>query len=115
MANEMTDKLVVLVTCRSAKEAERIARALVQARLAACGNILRIPLRSIYRWKGKVESAKEFLLLIKTSRRRFSELQTAIKRLHSYEVPEIIALPIAAGAEGYLSWLAESIAPRTKG
>ena len=111
----MTDKLVVLVTCRSAKEAERIARALVEARLAACGNILQSPVRSIYRWKGKVESAKEFLLLIKTSRRRFSELQTAIKRLHSYEVPEIIALPIAAGAEAYLSWLAESIAPRTKG
>jgi periplasmic divalent cation tolerance protein len=111
----MTDKLVVLVACRSAKEAERIARALVQARLAACGNILQSPVRSIYRWKGKVESAKEFLLLIKTSRRRFPELQNSIKRLHSYEVPEIIALPIAAGSQGYLSWLTESIASRKKG
>jgi periplasmic divalent cation tolerance protein len=111
----MTDKLVVLVTCRSAKEAERIARALVQARLAACGNILQSPVRSIYRWKEKIESAREFLLLIKTSRRRFSELKAAIKRLHSYEVPEIIALPIATGSQGYLSWLAQSIAPRKKG
>jgi len=105
----MTDKLVVLVTCRSAKEAETIARNLVESRLAACGNILRSPVRSIYRWKEKIESAKEFLLVIKTSRRRFAALQAAIKRLHSYEVPEIIALPIITGSPGYLSWLAESI------
>jgi periplasmic divalent cation tolerance protein len=110
----MTDKLVVLVTCRSAKEAERIARRLVQARLAACGNIVRSPVRSIYRWKDKIESAREFLLVIKTSRRRFAELQAAIKHLHSYEVPEIIALPIAAGSQGYLSWLADSVALRKK-
>jgi periplasmic divalent cation tolerance protein len=110
----MTEKLVVLVTCRSAKEAERIARSLVEERLAACGNILRSPVRSIYRWKEKIESATEVLLIIKTSRRRFREVQAAIKRLHSYEVPEIIALPIAAGSEGYLSWLAESVAPQKK-
>jgi len=110
----MTDKLVVLVTCRSAKEAERIARSLVAARLAACGNILRSPVRSIYRWKEKIESAREVLLVIKTSRRRFPALQAAIKRLHSYEVPEIIALPIAAGSRAYLSWLAESLAPKKK-
>jgi len=110
----MTDKLVVLVTCRSAKEGERIARRLVQARLAACGNIVRSPVRSIYRWKAKIESAREFLLVIKTSRRRFAELQVAINHLHSYEVPEIIALPIAAGSQGYLSWLAESVALRKK-
>jgi periplasmic divalent cation tolerance protein len=110
----MTDKLVVLVTCRSTKEAERIARALVETRLAACGNILRGPVRSIYRWKGKIESAREVLLVIKTSRRRFPALQAAIKRLHGYEVPEIIALPIAVGSETYLSWLAESVAPRKK-
>jgi periplasmic divalent cation tolerance protein len=114
VAAKMTDKLVVLVTCRSAKEGERIAHALVQARLAACGNILQSPIRSIYRWKEKIESAREFLLVIKTSRRRFPDLQTVIKRLHSYEVPEIIALPIAAGYQGYLSWLAESIAQRKK-
>ena len=111
----MTDKLVVLVTCRSAREAERIASRLVQTRLAACGNIVRSPVRSVYRWKDKIESAREVLLVIKTSRRRFAELQAAIKHLHSYEVPEIIALPIAAGSQGYLSWLAESLAPRKKG
>jgi periplasmic divalent cation tolerance protein len=111
----MTDKLVVLVTCPSAKEAERIARRLVQVRLAACGNIVRSPVRSVYRWKDKIESGREVLLVIKTSRRRFAELQAAIKHLHSYEVPEIIALPIAAGSQGYLSWLAESLAPRKKG
>ena len=110
----MTDKLVVLVTCRSAKEADRIARSLVETRLAACGNILRSPVLSIYRWKEKIESSREVLLVIKTSRRRFSALQAAIKRLHSYEVPEIIALPIAAGSRAYLSWLAESLAPKKK-
>src|SRR5271169_4538324 len=109
----MSDKIVVLVTCASEKEAERIARAVVEARLAACGNVLRAPVRSIYRWKGKVESAKEFLLIIKSSRRRFAQLQKAIRRLHSYEVPEIIALPIAAGSRDYLAWLAESVAART--
>jgi len=110
----MTDKLVVLVTCRSAKEAERIARALVDARLAACGNILRTPTRSVYRWKNKVESAREVLLLLKTSRGRFTKLQAEIKQLHSYEVPEIIAIPVAAGSPGYLAWLSESVAPRKK-
>ena len=110
----MTDKLVVLVTCSSAREAERIARALVDARLAACGNILQTPVRSVYRWKNKVESAREFLLLLKTSRRRFSKLQAAIKRLHSYEVPEIIAIPVAAGSPAYLAWLSDSVAPRKK-
>lgn len=110
----MTDHMVVLVTCRTAKEAERIARALVEARLAACGSILQSPVRSVYRWKDKVESAKEFLLLIKTSRRRFARLQTAIKKLHSYEVPEIIALPVAAGSPAYLAWVTESVSGRGK-
>lgn len=108
------DKLVVLVTCNSIGEANRITRALVESRLAACGNILQSPVRSIYRWKEKVESAKEFLLVIKTSRARFRRLQEEIQRLHSYEVPEIIALPISAGSRGYLSWLGESVAPLKK-
>lgn len=104
----MTDKIVVLVTCGSAKEARRIARALVEKRLAACGNILEAPVRSIYRWKGMVETAKEYLLLIKTSRKRFAALQAEVKRLHSYDVPEIIALPIASGSPEYLKWISES-------
>lgn len=105
----MTDKIVVLVTCGSAKEARRIARALVEGRLAACGNVLETPVRSIYRWKGKVESAKEYLLVIKTSRRRFAALRDAVKRLHSYDVPEIIALPIAEGSPDYLKWIADCV------
>jgi periplasmic divalent cation tolerance protein len=102
----MTDKIVVLVTCGSAREARRIARAVVENRLAACGNTLEAPVRSIYRWKGKVESAREYLLIIKTSRRRFAALERAVKRLHSYDVPEIVALPIVGGARDYLSWIA---------
>ena len=101
----MTDKIVVLVTCGSAKEARRIARALAEARLAACGNVIEAPMRSIYRWKGKVEAAREYLLILKTSRRRFAALETMVKRLHSYDVPEIIALPIVAGSEDYLHWI----------
>jgi len=105
----LIDKIVVLVTCGSAKEARRIARALVEKRLAACGNILEAPVRSIYRWKGKVETAREYLLLIKTSRRRFAALQKTVKRLHSYDVPEIIALPIAKGLPEYLKWISECV------
>lgn len=104
----MTDKIVVLVTCGSAREARKIARALVERRLAACGNILEAPVRSIYRWKGKVETARECLLILKTSRRRFADLQRVVKELHSYDVPEIIALPISAGSAQYLKWIGES-------
>lgn len=109
----MTDKLVVLVTCGSAKEARRIARALVEARLAACGNIVEAPVSSIYRWKGKVETASEYLLLVKTSRRRFAAAEQMIKRLHSYDVPEIIALPVAVGSPGYLRWIDQCVGGRT--
>jgi len=105
----MTDKIVVVATCGSAKEARRIARTLVEKRLAACGNILQAPVRSIYRWKGKVESAKEYLLVIKTSRRRFAALRETVKRLHSYDVPEIIALPIIEGSSEYLKWVGECV------
>lgn len=105
----MTDKIVVLVTCGSKEEAEGIARALVKDHLAACVNVLQAPVRSIYRWKGKLESAKEFLLLIKTSRRRFGAVQAAVRRLHSYDLPEIIALPVGRGSKGYLDWISESV------
>jgi periplasmic divalent cation tolerance protein len=105
----MTDKLIVLVTCGSAKEARRIARAVVKQRLAACVNILEAPVRSIYRWKGRVESAGEFLLIIKSSRKRFAAMQIAIRKLHSYDVPEIIAVPIERGSRSYLAWLSESV------
>ena len=107
----MTDKRVVLITCSSEEEASRIARALVAERLAACVNILECPVRSIYRWKGRVETAMEHLLIIKTRRARLAALEAAIKRLHSYDTPEVIALPIAAGSRRYLAWLDESVRP----
>jgi periplasmic divalent cation tolerance protein len=111
---QMTNKIVVLVTCGSAKEARKIARAVVEKRLAACANILASPVESVYRWKGSVESANEFLLIIKTTKARFPKLKAEVKRLHSYEVPEIIALPIAAGAANYLTWISESVVPRRR-
>lgn len=99
------DKVVVMVTCSSLKEARRIARALVENRVAACVNVIETPVRSIYRWKEKVESAAEYLLLIKTARRSLPRVRASVERLHSYEVPEFIALPISAGSPAYLKWL----------
>jgi periplasmic divalent cation tolerance protein len=105
----LTDKFVVLVTCSSAAEARRIAQAVVKARLGACVNILPGAVTSIYRWKGKVEAARERLILIKTSRKRLAGLRAAVERLHSYDVPEFIALPIVAGSPKYLGWLEENL------
>jgi periplasmic divalent cation tolerance protein len=107
----MTDKILVLVTCGSRKEARKIARALVGQCLAACVSEIGVPVASTYRWKGKVDSAKEFLLLIKTSKQRFAAVRDAVRELHSYDVPEIIALPITAGSRAYLDWIAESVKP----
>ena len=104
----MTDKIVVLVTCSSAEEASRIAHALVERRLAACVNIVD-GVQSVYRWKGAVEEAAERLLLVKTARSHFEALQSAIRELHSYDVPEIVALPIVEGLEAYLGWIGTSI------
>jgi len=108
----MTDKIVVLVTCESARQARTIASELVRRRLAACGNVIEAPVRSIYRWKGKVESAKEFLLILKSSLQRFAALENAVRELHSYDVPEVIALPVVVGSRAYLGWVAESVAAR---
>ncbi|MBZ5643692.1 MAG: divalent-cation tolerance protein CutA [Acidobacteriia bacterium] len=105
----MTDKMVVLVTCSRAGEARRIARAVVEARLAACVNILPGAATSVYRWNGKVETAKERLLLIKTSKKKLAKLRAAVERLHSYDVPEFIALPVAAGSRAYMEWLEENL------
>jgi periplasmic divalent cation tolerance protein len=105
----LTDKCVILVMCGSLGEARRIAREVVEARLAACVSILPGAVFSIYRWKGKVESARERLLLIKTSQKHLAKLQAAVERLHSYDVPEFIALPILAGSRAYLAWLEENL------
>ena len=106
----MTPALVVFCTCGSPDEASRIANALVEERLAACVNIVP-PIRSIYRWQGAVEQAAETLLLIKTTAERFPALRDRIQGLHSYEVPEIIAVPIYDGSAAYLSWLSGEVAP----
>jgi periplasmic divalent cation tolerance protein len=99
---------LVLVTCANPMQAKLIARSAIEKRLAACVNILRSPVESHYRWKGKVEKARELLLLIKTTSRKLAALEREVKRLHSYEVPEFIALPIVAGSKGYLDWLDEN-------
>jgi len=104
----MTDAVVIFVTAGSEAEAETIAKALVEARLAACVNILS-PIRSIYRWQGKVADDREWVLVIKTRAERFAAVETTVKALHSYQVPEVIALPVVVGAEGYLQWLRESV------
>ena len=107
----MKDKVVVLVTCANAREAKRIARAVVEAHLAACVNVLGAPVISFYRWKGKVEQAREVLLLMKTLRKKLAALRAVVTRLHSYDVPEFIAVSIAAGSPAYMRWLDESLRP----
>ena len=105
----MTDKIVVLCTCASAEEAERISGGLIEAKAAACVNI--VPgLTSIYRWKGAIERSPECLLVIKSRRALFPRLRAEIEKLHSYEVPEIIALPIVDGAQAYLAWIDQETA-----
>lgn len=105
--------IVVLVTCASRKEAERPAQSLVHNKLAACVNIATSPVKSVYRWNGKVETAREIPILIKTTRRKFPALEKEIRRLHSYDTPEVIAVPILAGSAPYLRWLAASVSGRT--
>ena len=104
----MTENIVILSTCNSEEEAGRIARALIADSLAACVNVLP-GARSYYRWKGQVEDSAECLLVIKSSRRLFGAVKTAIEKTHSYEVPEIVALPIVDGAPNYLNWMRESL------
>ena len=106
----MTGKLVAMVTCENRRQAERIARALVEERLAACVNVLETSVRSVYRWEGRVERARETLLIVKTARNTFSRLERRVRQIHSYDVPEIIALPVVAGSRPYLAWMGESLA-----
>ena len=115
----MTDKIVVLTTCSSSEEAQRLARSLVEKRLAACVNVMP-GVRSVYRWineAGKSEAGEdaivdeeEILLLIKSSRALLEELKGEIERQHSYEVPEVIALPVVDGSERYLEWMNRELA-----
>ena len=106
----MTDKIVVMSTCSNREEGERLARLLVEQRLAACVNVLP-GVRSFYRWNGAVEAADECLLLVKSSRGLFAELRLALGAAHSYELPEVLAIPVLDGAANYLSWLSENLRP----
>ena len=103
------DFVVVLVTAGDAEEAARIGRTLVEERLAACASVVG-PIRSVYRWRGAVEEAAEHLLLVKARADDLTALEARVRALHSYQVPEVLALPVAAGSAAYLAWLAQSTA-----
>ena len=106
----MTDKIVILVTVASRDEGKRIARQLVEKRLAACVNISQ-PIESIYRWEGQIAEEGEFLLIIKSIRELFTEIKTEISKVHSYHTPEIICLPVIDGSRNYLQWISDSVKP----
>ncbi len=106
----MTSALLVLTNCPDAASADRIALALVEQGLAACVNQL-APVHSTYRWQGNVERATELPLLIKTTRERYGDVEQAIRHLHPYEVPEIIAMPVSAGYAAYLRWIEAETQP----
>jgi periplasmic divalent cation tolerance protein len=110
MTADSPEPLVVLCACPDDATADRIARELVAERLAACVNRIG-GMRSIYRWKGDIQDEPEALLVIKTTSTRYQALELRLMALHPYEVPEIMALPVRAGAERYLDWLAEEIRP----
>ena len=104
----MTNKKIVLTTCGNAADAERIARELLERRLAACVNILP-GVRSLYRWKGAVEDDAEWLLLVKTTEGALEGLKAAFREVHPYDVPELVVLPIEDGSAAYLGWLGEQV------
>ena len=104
----MTDKVVILVTAASKKECRKIAKHLVESKLAACVNITQ-PIESIYRWEGKIAREEEYQLIIKSTRELFPEIKTVISSLHSYHTPEIICLPIIEGSRNYLQWVSDSV------
>jgi periplasmic divalent cation tolerance protein len=106
----VTDKVVVLVTSASKKECRKIAKHLVESKLAACVNITQ-RIESVYRWDGKIANDHEYQLFIKSTRELFPEIKTAISQLHSYRTPEIICLPIIEGSRNYLQWVTDSVKP----
>lgn len=111
MDENITDAIVVLMTAGSREEAARLAEMLVGARLAACVQIMP-EMESIYHWEGSIERDPEFLLLAKTTRSKFNDVEREVRALHSYETPEIIALPVTLGSAPYLEWLGGTVEPR---
>ncbi|MCM8780138.1 MAG: divalent-cation tolerance protein CutA [Candidatus Omnitrophica bacterium] len=104
----MNNIILVLITCANMNEAQRISRALVREKLCACVNIVS-GIKSVFWWQGKIDSSPEVLLLAKSLKNKFAKIVKLVKSLHSYEVPEIIALPIIAGEKKYLSWIRKSV------
>jgi periplasmic divalent cation tolerance protein len=100
----MTDKIVVFSTCGSAEEARKLARHLVETRVAACVNV--IPgVYSVFHWEGKIDESSEWLLVIKSTRARLEALESELRKMHSYSVPEVVALAIVDGSTDYLNWV----------
>jgi periplasmic divalent cation tolerance protein len=110
MAEDVIDAIVVFMTAANGEEAARLADLLVGAHLAACVQILP-EMESVYRWQGKIERQPEVLLLAKTTKEKFEEIEREVRALHSYETPEIIAVPVVAGLPAYLDWLNASVDP----
>ena len=101
--------IVVVVTAKDNKEATKIAQGLLEAKLIACANIIS-GVQSLFRWQGKIDSSKEVLLILKTKKNLFKKVSAKVKSLHSYQTPEIIALPIVEGSQDYLAWVNSSCA-----
>jgi len=107
---DSSEAIVVLITAANTAEATRLAEMLVASHLAACVQILP-EMESVYRWQGKIERAGEILILVKTLHSKFEQLEREVRSIHSYETPEIIALPVVAGSPAYLDWLRQSLEP----
>lgn len=104
------DAIVVFMTAANGEEATRLAELLIGAHLAACVQILP-EMESVYRWQGKIERQSEILLIVKTTTDKFADLEREVRALHSYDTPEIVAVPIVAGSTPYLEWLDDSLKP----
>ncbi len=107
----MSDFIIIFVTCKDKLEAEKITQSLVDQKLIACGNIIN-PVISFFHWEGKVDRAEECLIVMKSRLDLFEQIAEQIKSLHSYEVPEILALPIAEGSKAYLDWMDDVLKPK---
>ena len=104
----MQEFIVIFVTTNSPRSAKKISQSLVKKKLVACSNIVN-KIESVFRWKGKIEKSNEVLLILKTKKNLFDRIVQEVKDLHSYETPEIIALPIACGSEDYLEWIEKEV------
>ena len=114
MSNNANEAIVVFITAANGEEATRLADMLVGAHLAACVQILP-EMESVYRWQGKIERQSEILLLAKTTRSKFADLEREVRALHSYDTPEIIAVPVTIGSTPYLEWLTQSSSQTSHG